>query len=261
MTTRQSRPSSQPRKENYKAENEDRWPPELILLREENGKRNTRQLWGSDTWPTTECTPTECSSSWTATVCRPREQSTRCYRISDCRRGSVLTSNERIIVKGPGRFEWIKLRFGQRHLSMCSVSLSRKLLCLTGRLSMFRGDVATNPSFINQIENDCLEHWLFGEYRMFSGDDKSSWFWLVSHGYDMIYVPDAMVTTYEEIEGHGFTRWSPTRSGGRVTCPATADGRSLSGRGGCGCSLGFARSTSGCRCGRCLSGPSPGFAR
>ena len=192
---------------NYKAENEDRWPPELILLREENGKRSAialglRYLADNGMHPDGvlilmdgDSVPSEGAVN----------QMLPYFRLPS--RIGALTSNERIIVKGPRWFvEWIKLRFGQRHLTMCSVSLSRKLLCLTGRLSIFRGDVATNPSFINQIEDDCLEHWLFGEYRMFSGDDKSSWFWLVSHGYDMIYVPDAIVTTYEVIEGHGFTR-------------------------------------------------------
>jgi glycosyltransferase Alg8 len=82
---------------------------------------------------------------------------------------------------------------------MCSVSLSKHLLCLTGRFSIFRANVATNPELIAQIEADYLHNWLFGEYEMFSGDDKSTWYWLSSHGYQTLYVPDAMVTTYESV--------------------------------------------------------------
>ncbi len=114
---------------------------------------------------------------------------------------AAVTTNEDGYTDGPAWFsEWISLRFGQRHLSMCSLALSRRLLCLTGRLSAFRGDVATDPDFRRQIEVDRLDHWLYGQFEMLSGDDKSSWFYLAERGQRMLYVPDAVATTYEVVE-------------------------------------------------------------
>ena len=114
------------------------------------------------------------------------------------RRMGALTTDQGVILTSPMWFaEWISLRFGQRHFYMCSLAFSRRLLCLTGRCSVFRSDVATHPGFIHQIEADYVESWLFGRYPLFSGDDKSTAHWLVANGYDTLYVPDAKVTTYE----------------------------------------------------------------
>ena len=193
--------------DNYESVEQSCWPPELILLRGENGKRNAiaqglRFVADQGMHPDGALILMDGDS---VPEYGAINKMLPFFRL-DSRIGA-LTSNEQAVLKAPRWFtEWIKLRFGQRHLYMCSVALSRKLLCLTGRMSMFRGSVATNPDFINQIENDRLEHWLFGEYQMFSGDDKSSWYWLVSHGYDLVYVPDAMVITYEVIKGRGYDR-------------------------------------------------------
>ena len=114
------------------------------------------------------------------------------------RRLGALTTDQGVILTSPMWFaEWISLRFGQRHFYMCSLAFSRRLLCLTGRCSVFRADVATHPGFIHQIEADFVESWLFGRYPLFSGDDKSTAHWMVANGYDTLYVPDAKVTTYE----------------------------------------------------------------
>ena len=94
---------------------------------------------------------------------------------------SAVTTNEDALVHGPGWFaEWNLMRLGQRHRTMCSVALSGKVLCLTGRLSAFRGSVATHPGFRAQIENDFIDHWLWGRFDMLSGDDKSTWFWIAA---------------------------------------------------------------------------------
>jgi glycosyltransferase Alg8 len=119
----------------------------------------------------------------------------------------ALTTNECAVIEAPMWYtEWIKLRFGQRHLYMCSVALSKHLLCLTGRFSVFRADVVASERFIEQIESDNLQNWLFGDYQMFSGDDKSSWYWLSANGYETLYVPDAMVTTYEAVNENPYHR-------------------------------------------------------
>ncbi len=113
---------------------------------------------------------------------------------------SAVTTNEDGMVKGPAWFaEWTSLRFGLRHRSMCSISLSGKLLCLTGRFSVFRAAVVLDPTFRQQVEKDTIHHWLWGSFEMLSGDDKSTWFWLAKNRHRMLYVPDAMVTTYEVI--------------------------------------------------------------
>jgi glycosyltransferase Alg8 len=120
---------------------------------------------------------------------------------------SGVTTNENGYVKGPAWFaEWTSLRFGLRHRSMCSVSLSGKLLCLTGRFSVFRASVATDPSFREQVEHDVIHHWLWGRFEMLSGDDKSTWYWLSKHCKRMLYVPDAMVTTFEVVTGSSLQR-------------------------------------------------------
>src|SRR5262249_3623452 len=85
-------------------------------------------------------------------------------------------------------------------LVMESHSVSRKVLTLTGRLSMFRGEIAVNEDFIRTIESDNLEHWLWGRFRFLSGDDKSTWYWVLKNRYEMLYVPDAFCTTIESID-------------------------------------------------------------
>jgi glycosyltransferase Alg8 len=60
--------------------------------------------------------------------------------------------------------------------------------------------------FIRNVEADRLEHWLWGNFRFLSGDDKSTWYSLLKKGGKMTYVPDAMVYTIEHIEGLGVLR-------------------------------------------------------
>ncbi|UVE16861.1 mannuronan synthase [Pseudomonas sp. LS44] len=109
-----------------------------------------------------------------------------------------LTTNEFCEVRGSYIMsEWHKLRFAQRHLNMCSMALSKRVLTMTGRMSMFRASVVTNPEFIADVESDHLEHWRLGRFRFLTGDDKSSWFSLMRLGYDTFYVPDAAINTVE----------------------------------------------------------------
>jgi glycosyltransferase Alg8 len=174
--------------------------PQLVLLRGDNGKRlaiacGLRELaeWdlGSDSVVFLMDGDTELQPGMLDTVLP-------LFRLRES--PAAVTTNEIGYTDGPAWFaEWISLRLGQRHLSMCSLSLSRKLLCLTGRLSAFRGDVASDPEFRQQIEDDRLEHWLYGQFEMLSGDDKSTWFYLVARSHRMLYVPDALATTYEVV--------------------------------------------------------------
>lgn len=114
----------------------------------------------------------------------------------------ALTTDEMPIVVGSYLFsEWLHLRFCQRHLYMCSHALSRKLLCLTGRFSLYRAEAALDPSFADLLENDNLDDWLWGRFKFLSGDDKSTWYWLLRRKYDLLYMPDVMVHTIETISG------------------------------------------------------------
>lgn len=109
-----------------------------------------------------------------------------------------LTTNEFCEVRGGYIMsEWHKLRFAQRHINMCSMALSKRVLTMTGRMSMFRASVVTNPEFIADVESDSLMHWRLGRFKFLTGDDKSSWFSLMRLGYDTFYVPDAAINTVE----------------------------------------------------------------
>ncbi|ESA33637.1 glycosyl transferase [Leptolyngbya sp. Heron Island J] len=113
-----------------------------------------------------------------------------------------LTTDELPVVQGSYFFsEWFHLRFAQRHIQMCSDSLSYKLMCLTGRFSLFRAKAALAPSFADQLEQDFLNDWLWGRFKFLSGDDKSTWYWLLRHKYDMFYVPDATIYSIETLSG------------------------------------------------------------
>lgn len=120
-----------------------------------------------------------------------------------------LTTNEFCEVRGGYIMsEWHKLRFAQRHINMCSMALSKRVLTMTGRMSVFRASVVTDPMFIADVEADSLKHWRLGTFRFLTGDDKSSWFSLMRLGYDTFYVPDATINTVEHPPEKSFVKAS-----------------------------------------------------
>ncbi|MWV12665.1 glycosyltransferase [Pseudomonas sp. R-28-1W-6] len=120
-----------------------------------------------------------------------------------------LTTNEFCEVRGGYiMHEWHKLRFAQRHINMCSMALSKRVLTLTGRMSVFRAEVVTSPGFIADVENDHLQHWRLGRFKFLTGDDKSSWYSLMRLGYDTFYVPDATINTVEHPPEKSFIKAS-----------------------------------------------------
>ncbi|MEE1868084.1 mannuronan synthase [Pseudomonas sp. 119P] len=120
-----------------------------------------------------------------------------------------LTTNEFCEVRGGYIMsEWHKLRFAQRHINMCSMALSKRVLTMTGRMSVFRAAVVTNAEFIADVENDSLQHWRLGRFKFLTGDDKSSWFSLMRLGYDTFYVPDAAINTVEHPPEKSFIKAS-----------------------------------------------------
>ncbi len=92
---------------------------------------------------------------------------------------------------------WYKLRFAQRNLYMSSVSLSRRVITLTGRMSMYRGELFFDPEFVKDVQDDFIEHWRIGWLKFLTGDDKSTWYYVLKKGWEMLYVPDVMVYTEE----------------------------------------------------------------
>jgi glycosyltransferase Alg8 len=134
----------------------------------------------------------------------------RCLPLFEVRRDlDALTTAERAIVLGPRWIAtWLDMRFAQRHLTMQSHALAHKVLALTGRCSVFRGREVLRNEFIQLVESDNLEDWLWGTIPFLSGDDKSTWFALLKKpgGSVMLYVPDATVCTVENIAGSASQR-------------------------------------------------------
>ena len=138
----------------------------------------------------------------------------------------ACTTDEEVICKGPRWIEtWLKMRFSQRRLAMQSHALSGRVLTLTGRMSVFRARHLKQLEFIRLLEADYLNHWLWGSFRFLSGDDKSTWYYMLKNDARMLYVPDALGYTIEVIEGSGmermvqnFRRWSGNmlRNGARA---------------------------------------------
>ena len=119
----------------------------------------------------------------------------------------ALTTDEICTVEGAEIFKhWYSLRFAQRNILMSSHGLAQRVLTLTGRMSMFRASLACDPGFINQIQNDYISHWRLGRIRMLTGDDKSTWYWMLACGYKTCYVPDVQVQTIEQPPSRSFVR-------------------------------------------------------
>jgi len=128
----------------------------------------------------------------------------------------AVTTDEDVIVRGPWWLQsWLNMRFAQRRVAMMSHALSNRVLTLTGRFSVFRATHILSHEFIRLQEADFLNHWLWGQFRFLSGDDKSSWYCLLKQNVRMLYVPDANGYTIEIISGsakkrmvENLRRWS-----------------------------------------------------
>ncbi|WP_068115983.1 glycosyltransferase [Tropicimonas marinistellae] len=159
--------------------------------------------------------------------CVPEDLVVRCAPVFTDARVGALTTDEHAEIDRPGLFEdWFNLRFAQRQVMMCSMGLSTRVLTLTGRMSVFRADLATNPGFIAMVQSDSIHHWRLGHVKFLTGDDKSTWFWLLSNGYRTAYLPDVASLSMESQPRRGFvdsavvlmTRWygNMMRTNGRA---------------------------------------------
>lgn len=96
---------------------------------------------------------------------------------------------------------WFNLKFAQRHLHFSSHALSRRVLTLTGRLSFFRAALVLDQEFLQRLEADHMDHWLFGRFPFLMGDDKSTWYEILRRGVDMLYLPDVFASSLESRDG------------------------------------------------------------
>lgn len=119
--------------------------------------------------------------------------------------GAVTTDNISVTTGNWLYRKWYTLRFSMRHRMMKSQSLSRQLLVLTGRFSIIRAKEAFNEEFVSYLENDRIQHWLHGEIKFVTGDDKSTWYCLLQRGCEMLYVPDAHIFCMEDSGTKPFT--------------------------------------------------------
>lgn len=123
---------------------------------------------------------------------------------TDPRVGALTTDEAAEIPDAPLFQAWFDLRFMQRQVMMCSMGLGGRVLTLTGRMSVVRADLACEPSFIRQVQHDFIDHWRLGRIDFLTGDDKSTWFWLLGRGYLMRYLPDVRSLSMETQPLPGF---------------------------------------------------------
>lgn len=125
--------------------------------------------------------------------------------MDDAQVGALTTENIPLVAGASYHREWYRLRMTQRHMYMCSQALSSRVLVLTGRFSVFRSEIAYHKNFAAMLNHDAL-HTGQGKVKMLTGEDKSSWRWVVERGYKLLYVPDTPIYSLEELPGKGFFR-------------------------------------------------------
>ena len=115
----------------------------------------------------------------------------------DPKTGAVCV-NEVPLVEGEILFTaWRWLRSVQRNQIMSSFALSRRVLVLTGRFSMYRSEILLQTDVINRIRKDFLVRKdLY--ISLLTGDDKTTWLEVLRRGYDIRYLPDAFIYPVEQ---------------------------------------------------------------
>ena len=118
--------------------------------------------------------------------------------------GAVTVDND-VAVRGHWIVrEWYRLRMSQRHMLMASLAVSRKVLVLTGRFSVFRWCAIDTPEFAVALERDIVDSPRYGQIMMLTGDDKTTWFQLLKRGWDMDYLPHVKVFCLESLPSHNW---------------------------------------------------------
>jgi glycosyltransferase Alg8 len=111
----------------------------------------------------------------------------------------AVTTNEVAFINSKSAWykEWFNLKFAQRHVLFQSQSLSKRVMTLTGRFSIFRTSAIISEDFISTMEHDIIIDPSYGKFRFLMGDDKSSWYHLMKNNYHMLYLPDILVYPLE----------------------------------------------------------------
>jgi len=105
--------------------------------------------------------------------------------------------------------------------------LSGRVLVLTGRFSIFRAELALSRGFIAAVGRDACFSPSHGRIRMETGDDKSTWFWALRAGWNMLYVPDVTVCCLEKQPRPTFLNSSVTLMGRWYGNMARNSGRAI----------------------------------
>jgi glycosyltransferase Alg8 len=126
------------------------------------------------------------------------------FLVTDPELGALTTDNVPLVAGPAIAREWYRLRMRTRHELMSSVSLSERVLVLTGRFSLFRAEIALSPGFIAAVGHDGAYHGRLGRIGMLTGDDKSTWFCVLRRGWKLMYVPDVVVYCLEKPPRQGF---------------------------------------------------------
>jgi mannuronan synthase len=110
---------------------------------------------------------------------------------------AIITDEEGIVADSPVVQAWHGLHAARRHQTLSSLGLSRRLPLVTGGMSIHPARVATDPSFITSLEQDHLGHAREGPAPLRTGDDQSTWLWLLHRDRRMLYLPDVKTVTIE----------------------------------------------------------------
>jgi len=115
----------------------------------------------------------------------------------------AVTTNEIGYIESESKWykDWFNLKFAQRHLLFQSHSLSKRVLTLTGRFSLFRTSAVISEEFISLIENDIIVDSNYGKFRFLMGDDKSSWYYMMKNNWNLLYLPDVIAYSLESRDG------------------------------------------------------------
>jgi glycosyltransferase Alg8 len=104
----------------------------------------------------------------------------------------AVTANEIPIVSGSKIFKiWRQLRSAQRDVLMSSFSLSRRILVLTGRFSVYKSNKILTAATQARMRQDVVFLREYGMLPLLTGDDKTFWLEILRQNGEMVYIPDA----------------------------------------------------------------------
>jgi glycosyltransferase Alg8 len=110
---------------------------------------------------------------------------------------AIVTDEESLVAGGPITRASHSLRAAERHQTMSSLGLSRRLPGIAGRISIHPAGVATDPNFIAALEWGPLEQGRRDRNPLLTGHDRSTWFWPLRRDRRMLYLPDVRILTIE----------------------------------------------------------------